>query len=133
MIIRAAIWSVFAVSPLCAQVQQLHPERVTAILPVEVYPLASDSLVSSFLIYVNDSVPTHYHAAHSEHVYVLEGAGQMRLGDSLFTVEAGACIFIPKQTAHRVKRTSAQPLKVISIQAPRFDGKDRIPGIPPKK
>ena len=35
-------------------------------------------------------------------------------------------ITIPKNTWHYAKTTSKEPLKVISIQAPNFDGKDRI-------
>jgi len=38
----------------------------------------------------------------------------------------GGSIFIPQNTWHYVKVTSAEPLKVLSIQAPNFDGKDRV-------
>ena len=89
-------------------------------------PLFSDSLVSSFVIYVQQEVKHHLHAFHSEHVIVLEGTGTMRLGDKTFPVKKGDVIFIPKNTAHSVKNTGAIPLKVVSIQAPLFDGTDRI-------
>ena len=88
--------------------------------------LFSDSLSSSFKICIDDEVKSHYHQHHTEHVYVLSGKGEMVLGDSLFTIEPGQLIFIPATTIHSVKKTSIEPLEVISIQSPRFDGTDRI-------
>lgn len=89
-------------------------------------PLHSDSLVSSFVIFIRNEVKMHRHENHSEHVYVLEGNGEMTLGDKTFKVKRGDMIYIPKNTFHGVKTMSKMPLKVISIQAPYFDGKDRI-------
>jgi mannose-6-phosphate isomerase-like protein (cupin superfamily) len=56
----------------------------------------------------------------------------MMLDDSLFTVNPGDFIFIPRGAVHSVYKISEGPLKVISIQAPYFDGKDRI-SLPPKR
>lgn len=94
---------------------------------IEVQPLFGDSLVNSFYIEIQNDVPAHFHRYHSEHVYVLSGHGEMQLADSSFSIQAGDFIFIPKGTPHRVQTTGAEPLRVISIQAPRFEGKDRIP------
>lgn len=88
--------------------------------------IASDSLVSSFVIWIKKEVKEHKHEYHSEHVYVLEGTAEMTLNDRRFTLKAGDFIFIPKNTWHYVKVTSNEPLKVLSIQAPTFDGKDRV-------
>lgn len=93
----------------------------------EVLPLHSDSLASSFLICVPKEVKAHYHAAHTEHVVVLEGEGEMLLGDSLFTIRKGDTIAIPRGTVHAARTISVDPLRVISIQSPRFDGSDRVP------
>jgi mannose-6-phosphate isomerase-like protein (cupin superfamily) len=57
---------------------------------------------------------------------VLEGSGQMTLGTKGFGIKKGDVIFIPKNTVHSVISMGDQPLKVISIQAPKFDGKDRV-------
>ena len=38
----------------------------------------------------------------------------------------GDFVFIPKNTPHSVNVISKVPLKVISVQAPFFDGKDRV-------
>jgi mannose-6-phosphate isomerase-like protein (cupin superfamily) len=85
-----------------------------------------DSLSSSFIILIKKEVKPHRHVTHSEHVLVLEGEGQMKTAEKIFTVKKGDLIFIPKNTVHSVKRTGKLPLKVLSLQSPMFDGKDRL-------
>lgn len=94
---------------------------------IQLQALFGDSLVSSFYIEIQSNVPAHMHRHHSEHVYVLSGQGNMRMADSSFVISAGDLIFIPKDTPHSVRTTSQEPLRVISIQAPRFVGLDRVP------
>ena len=91
-----------------------------------VRPLYSDSLVSSFVIFIKKEVKAHKHISHSEHVYVLDGEGKMKMNGKEFVMKKGDIIFIPKNTVHSVLTTSSIPLKVLSIQAPQFDGKDRV-------
>ena len=86
----------------------------------------SDSLVSSFVIFVKKEVRLHKHATHTEHVYILDGEGEMRIGENIVKVKKGDIITIPKNTPHYLKVTSATPVKAFSVQAPLFDGKDRI-------
>lgn len=93
---------------------------------VHVTNLGGDSLSSSFLIYIKTEVKAHKHAFHSEHIYVVEGEGMMKLGDREFAIRPGDHVFIPQNTFHSVKLTSTNPLKVLSIQSPHFDGTDRI-------
>ncbi len=88
-------------------------------------PLFGDSLASSFVIIIKKEVRLHKHLHHSEHVVVLEGSGSMNLGGKQLEIKKGDVIFIPKNTPHSVKISGNQPLKVLSIQAPFFDGKDR--------
>lgn len=88
--------------------------------------IASDSLVSSFVLFIKKEVKKHKHVFHSEHVYILDGEGEMVVGDRTFKVKKGDIVFIPKNTAHSLKVTSAIPVKVLSVQAPMFDGKDRM-------
>lgn len=89
-------------------------------------PLFSDSLSSSFVIYVKKEVKPHKHVSHTEQVYVLDGIGEMLIGEKKFNVKKGDIIFIPKNTVHALINTSSVPIKVISIQSPYFDGSDRI-------
>lgn len=89
-------------------------------------PLYTDSLASSFVIFIKKEVKAHKHITHTEHVYILEGNGEMTLGEKKFKVKKGDVVFIPKNTPHSLKTTSSLPVKVVSLQSPMFDGKDRI-------
>jgi quercetin dioxygenase-like cupin family protein len=93
---------------------------------IYIRPVASDSLSSSFVIIIKREVKKHKHLSHTEHVYVLEGSGEMILGQNTIKVKKGDVIFIPKNTPHALKVTSSVLMKVLSVQSPYFDGKDRI-------
>jgi len=88
--------------------------------------LSTDKHTSNFVIFVKQGVKAHVHKTHSETVYVLEGEGEMRLGDKQIKVKPGDFIFIPENTVHSVKVISKTPMKVLSNQAPEFLGKDRV-------
>jgi mannose-6-phosphate isomerase-like protein (cupin superfamily) len=88
--------------------------------------IGNDSLSSSFVIFIKKQVKLHKHEYHTEQVIVLEGEAEMLLGDKKIKIKKGDIILIPKNTPHSVTVTSVVPLKVISIQSPYFDGKDRV-------
>lgn len=94
--------------------------------PVYVEEIASDPMVSSFVIKIEKEVAVHFHKQHSEHVYVLSGKGLLTLDNESFTIEAGNLIYIPPATLHGVVVTSDEPMRVLSIQAPEFHGRDRV-------
>lgn len=89
--------------------------------------LYTDSLVTCFMIWVKDNVPSHIHAVHTEQVFVLSGKGIMTVDDDSFKIKKGELIMIPAGTPHSVTVTSRRPLKVLSVQSPEFHGVDRIP------
>lgn len=93
---------------------------------VTVKDLFSDSLSSSFCIIIKNEIKAHKHLKHSEHVIVESGEGVMRLNDKEFTIKEGDIIFIPKNTVHAVIVKGKKPLKVISVQSPKFNGDDRV-------
>lgn len=93
---------------------------------IHVKSIYHDSLTSHFAIWVKLKVKEHKHEFHTEQVYVIEGKGEFTLADSTFTIKKGDFIFIPKNTYHSVVVSSKKPMKVISIQAPYFNGNDRI-------
>lgn len=93
---------------------------------VEIIRLATDKHASQFLIFVRQAVKNHRHLSHSETIYVLEGRGQMQLGDRQFAIGPGDFIQVPEGVVHGVRVSSDQPLKVLSVQAPEFDGTDRV-------
>lgn len=94
---------------------------------IHVKKLASDSLSSSFLIWIKESVALHKHEVHTESVYVLKGTGKMTLGDKTFELSPGSYVFIPANTPHSVVvDKSMGAMKVLSVQSPNFDGTDRV-------
>ena len=116
----------FLSAALSAQV--ISTDTVASPTPDKNYvrTLHHDSLSSSFLIIIPKEVKAHYHAGHTEQVIILSGEADMMLGDRKLHIKAGDVIIIPKGTTHSVIVTSKEPLKIISVQAPYFDGSDRI-------
>ena len=87
--------------------------------------IAEDSLQSTFFIAVKKNVLHHYHKEHSECIVILSGKGEMSLENQKIKLRRGVQVSIPKNKVHAVVVTGKKPLKVISIQSPMFDGKDR--------
>ena len=93
---------------------------------IHVVKLNSDRNSTDFVIFIRKQVPLHKHVKHSETLYVLEGSGQMQLGDETIRVHPGDYIKVPEGVVHGVIVDSENPLKVLSVQAPEFFGKDRV-------
>ena len=93
---------------------------------IHVKKLSSDSLSSTFVIWIKQKVRLHKHLYHRENVIIQEGSGQFQVKDSIYNVSAGDIITIPKNTWHGVTINSKDAMKVISIQSPKFLGNDRV-------
>ena len=93
---------------------------------IHVKKLDSDSNSTSFLIWIKNHVKEHKHEHHSEVIYVIEGKGEMTIGNNSFKIKTGDYFKIPKNTYHALKVSDTIPIKVISVQAPEFFGKDRV-------
>ena len=102
----------------------LQPDSTTY-QNIHVKKIAEDSLQSTFVIWIKKEVKPHYHAHHTEYVQVLSGKGIMKLNDITFKIKKGDAMVIPRGSVHSVITTSRKPLKVVSVQAPKYDG-DRI-------
>ncbi len=117
---------VISLNAVAINAQCLRTDTLTRNSAVnQVKTLYSSNDQSSFVIWVSGNVPPHTHNEHTESVYIIEGTGMMLLGDSTFKLVPGQFIHIPRNTVHAVKASRSNPLKVISIQAPRFTGNDR--------
>jgi mannose-6-phosphate isomerase-like protein (cupin superfamily) len=123
VILSALLFSQFAVAQKVntSEISKNNPYQ-----PVYVQALFGDSLCTSLYIEINKDVPAHFHKLHSEHVYILSGEGMMTLGQEKFPIKAGDFIFIPSGTIHSVDNINELPLRALSIQAPQFDGQDRV-------
>ena len=111
--------------------QDLVSNIISCSAPIEyenihVQKLSSDSLASTFVIWIKKKVKLHKHINHTENVIIQQGSGKFQLNDSIYKVSSGDMITIPKNTWHGVVTTSKVPMKVISIQSPEFLGKDRV-------
>jgi quercetin dioxygenase-like cupin family protein len=93
---------------------------------ISVQNLDADSLVSTYSIWVKKEVRSHKHEFHSETIFVVSGTGKMTVGETTYEIKAGDYIFIPQNTYHALLVTSEGPVQVLSVQAPFFDGTDRV-------
>lgn len=105
-------------------VKELQPNE--AYENIHIKKLDTDSNSTSFVIWIKKGVKSHKHEHHSEVLYIIEGEGKMTIGKNISTIKAGDYFRIPKNTYHSLKVTSKEPVKVLSVQAPEFLGKDRV-------
>ena len=116
----------------CNSIAQEVVTNIQSIKPAKEYKnihvqkISSDSLSSTFVIWIKKKVKLHKHINHTENVIIQQGSGKFQLNDSIYMVSRGDMITIPKNTWHGVVTTSKVPMKVISIQSPEFLGKDRV-------
>ena len=91
-----------------------------------VQKISEDELHSTYMIIIKNKVPLHYHKDHSENLVVLEGRALMKIGNDTLKIIPKDQVTIPKGTLHEVIKVIGKiPLKVISVQSPKFDPKDR--------
>lgn len=111
--------------------QAEHLNLSTVVMPdntenIYVEKIASDANSTDFVIFIKKQVPLHKHLTHTETIYVLAGKGLFQQGDTKHEIGPGDYLRIPKNTPHAVTVISDEPLKVLSVQAPEFYGKDRV-------
>ena len=93
---------------------------------IHVKKIDTDQHSTTFVIWIKKGVKEHKHEKHAEVIHVIEGFGVMRINNKAFDVKPGDYFRIPENTYHSLKVLSNNPMKVLSIQAPEFHGKDRI-------
>lgn len=71
--------------------------------------------------------PAHYHTREEEHLYVIEGAMTLCLGDRKFHLKAGNYVCFPagKPLAHYLENESAEPCRYLMI-GERVDGDEVV-------
>ena len=114
----------FVVAQQFVEVNKTSPESEYD--NVYLHKIDTDKNKSSFIIWVKKQVKAHKHEFHTETLLVLDGTAEMKVGDNSYTIKKGDYINIPENTVHSVIVTSKAPLKVLSVQAPEFLGKDRV-------
>src|ERR1035437_8728321 len=84
---------------LINDVAPITQQNIDTIKPPAVFeniynrPLYSDSLTSSFVIFIKKEVKEHKHVGHAEHVIVLEGEAVMKVDGKSFKIKKGDMVF----------------------------------------
>lgn len=86
-------------------------------------PVKNQSIAEA-IIHVGMATYEHRHHTSEEVYYVTQGEGQMRLGDQVFTIQAGDTIGIPPGTVHSVQNTGKLDLKIICASSPPYSHED---------
>ena len=66
----------------------------------------------------------HLHRATEELYFILEGSGEMTLGAQVFMVAAGDTVCIAPGTAHRIRNTGADRLRILCSCTPAYRDDD---------
>lgn len=72
------------------------------------------------------STTPHYHPVTEEIYYVLEGAGEMRIGDKVRSVGPGDAIAIPSGAVHQIRNSGGATLKILCCCAPGYEHADTV-------
>jgi mannose-6-phosphate isomerase-like protein (cupin superfamily) len=70
------------------------------------------------------AVTPHLHRDTEEIYYVLDGNGEMRVGDEIAPVGPGDAIFIPRGTVHTLANTGATAMRIVLVCGPAFQHED---------
>ena len=66
------------------------------------------------------TVPRHHHEVLEEIYYILQGSGEMTVGDETESVSSGDAIFIPKNQVHSLTNTGDEDMKLLLVCGPAF-------------
>jgi mannose-6-phosphate isomerase-like protein (cupin superfamily) len=102
---------------------------LSLLAPTETFKIteiARDERSSHHVVSLRDAEPLHRHDMHDLLVVVLEGHGDMLLGDATHPIGQGSIVYIPRATVHSMRNATEKPLTGYAMFFPPFDGKDRV-------
>jgi len=67
-----------------------------------------------------------YHRRRQEHWFVVTGVGVATVGQREIPVQPGSALDVPREAAHRMRNTGAEPLTFIEVQRGDYFGEDDI-------
>ncbi len=76
---------------------------------------------------VTDTMAAHLHREHEEIIIVRSGRARARIGDRDVDLGPGDVFLVPKNTVHAARAIGEEPFVGVSVFAPAFDGRDRVP------
>jgi mannose-6-phosphate isomerase-like protein (cupin superfamily) len=81
---------------------------------------------------VTDTMAAHLHREHEEIIVVRSGRARARIGDRDVDLGPGDVLLVPKNTVHAARAIGEEPFVGVSVFAPAFDGRDRVPAPAPE-
>lgn len=72
------------------------------------------------------SVGRHHHLETEEIYYIMQGSGQMTVGDETRAVFAGDAIFIPRGQTHTLENTGQTSITLLLVCGPAYSYEDHL-------
>ncbi|MFT3927801.1 MAG: cupin domain-containing protein [Myxococcales bacterium] len=92
--------------------------------------IARDGTASYHVVALLDAEPLHRHVTHDLMVVLLEGQGEMRIGQTTRPIGPHSIVHVPRGFVHSMRNTAKTPLIGYAVFTPPFDGKDRVAAEP---
>jgi len=84
------------------------------------------ALAFGFLPAGRKAIP-HYHKVSEELYYIIDGFGEVRVGEQNFEVKKGSVIYVPTDSVHALKNGSdSEELKILCVSSPSYTEEDFI-------
>ncbi len=93
---------------------------------IKVVPLSRNARSSNVLVQVRDREPLHRHIDSDITVFLLRGAGDMRIGQETRPVKAGDVIHIERGAIHAYVNRGPEPAAALVVYSPAPGPKDRV-------
>ncbi|MEW6331186.1 MAG: cupin domain-containing protein [Pseudomonadota bacterium] len=93
---------------------------------IKVVPLFRNERSSNILVQVRDREPLHRHIDSDITVFLLRGAGEMRIGKETRPVKAGDVIHIERNVVHAYINRGPEPAAALVVYSPPPGPKDRV-------
>lgn len=93
---------------------------------IRVVTLGSSPTISQHIVQIRHGEELHVHREHDLTVYMLSGAGMMRIGEDVFPLRQDDSLLIPRGVPHAFTNGSRQPAVALVSFCPAFDGRDTV-------
>lgn len=124
LIITLLLSTIVGVAQEKQSLETIEPE--VAYENIHVEPIYENEYASYYVIWIKQNVKSHKHIEHTESITVIEGTAIMMIGEKQLEIKKGDFFIIPKDTFHSLIVTSEIPVKVLSVQMPKFNKEDRV-------
>ncbi len=93
---------------------------------IKAVPLYRSERSSNVLVQIRDREPLHRHADSDITVFLLRGAGELRVGKQMHAVKSGDVMHIPRGAVHAYINRGPEPAVALVVYSPAPGPKDRI-------